>query len=204
MTNARPSQGASQVRPNVTYRAPHEFYPTQPAAVRALLEVETFEGPIWEPACGKGAISDVLVGQGYTVYSTDLVDYGYGEAGVDFLQTTQQRGRSIITNPPYGRGLADRFLRKALHYIDERQGGQVAMLLNIASLCHPTRHGSFKIRPPRTLYFLDRCVCYPNGEEARATPKTYEHRYCWAIWDTHGPTACEARWLRVTQQAKQL
>ena len=33
-------------------RAAFEFYPTPPEATRALLSVETFEGLIWEPACG--------------------------------------------------------------------------------------------------------------------------------------------------------
>ncbi|PID44236.1 MAG: hypothetical protein CSB48_02440 [Proteobacteria bacterium] len=32
-------------------RAPFEFYPTPPEAVRALLSVEQFDGSIWEPAC---------------------------------------------------------------------------------------------------------------------------------------------------------
>ncbi|MGL1659540.1 hypothetical protein ACSTH1_23845, partial [Vibrio parahaemolyticus] len=36
------------------------FYPTPPEATRALLSVETFDGSIWEPACGKGHIADVL------------------------------------------------------------------------------------------------------------------------------------------------
>jgi hypothetical protein len=33
------------------------FYPTPPAAVRALLSVEGFYGSIHEPACRKGALS---------------------------------------------------------------------------------------------------------------------------------------------------
>jgi len=42
-------------------RAAFEFYPTPPEATRALLSVESFEGDIWEPACGDGAISKVLI-----------------------------------------------------------------------------------------------------------------------------------------------
>lgn len=41
-------------------RAAYEFYPTPPEATRALLSVESFDGAIWEPACGDGAISEVL------------------------------------------------------------------------------------------------------------------------------------------------
>jgi hypothetical protein len=69
-------------------------------------------------------------------------------------------------------------------------GGTVAMLLNIASLCHPDRHGSFIRRPPARIWALDECVCYPNGDPAQATRTTYDHRYCWMIWvpDHSGPT----------------
>jgi len=41
--------------------------------------VESFEGQIWEPACGDGAISRVLEAAGYQVISTDLIDRGYGQ-----------------------------------------------------------------------------------------------------------------------------
>lgn len=87
------------------FRAPNEFYPTPPEAARALLSVESFDGDIWEPACGDGAISEVLVGAGYDVVSTDLIAYGYGEAGVDFLTQTKARAKHIVTNPPYAPAL---------------------------------------------------------------------------------------------------
>ena len=83
-------------------RAAYEFYPTPPEATRALLSVEQFDGSIWEPACGDGAISKVLTEAGYQVVSTDLIDRGYGEGGHDFLKSTTPLAKNIITNPPYG------------------------------------------------------------------------------------------------------
>lgn len=83
-------------------RAAFEFYPTPPEATRALLSVEAFEGDIWEPACGDGAISKVLLEAGYEVISTDLIDRGYGTGGHDFLKSTRPLAKNIITNPPYG------------------------------------------------------------------------------------------------------
>ena len=58
---------------------------------------------IWEPCCGKGAISDVLIGRGHHVISTDLVDYGYGVAGRDFLMESRAPDGvvAVVTNPPY-------------------------------------------------------------------------------------------------------
>ena len=83
-------------------RAAFEFYPTPPEAVRALLSVESFEGSVWEPACGDGAISKVLEAAGYQVVSTDLIDRGYGAGRQDFLKSDRTFAKNIITNPPYG------------------------------------------------------------------------------------------------------
>ena len=89
---------------SVPRRLPNEFYPTPPEATRALLSVETFDGSIWEPACGEGAIAKELAAAGHTVVSTDLVDYGFGIPRVDFLKEIRPRARHIVTNPPYGSG----------------------------------------------------------------------------------------------------
>lgn len=160
------------------FRVPHDFYPTPPEGTRALLSVERFHGSIWEPACGDGAISKVLAAQGYHVVSTDLVHRGYGIGGINFLTETTTRARNIVTNPPYGSGLADAFVRHALHLVAP-VGGRVAMLLNLASLAHPMRHHQWTRRPPSNVYILDELTCWPNGVERSFAA---EHRYCWAVW----------------------
>lgn len=60
-----------------------DFYPTPRRGTEALLGVETFNGDIWEPACGNGAMSSVLE-EKYTVYSTDIEPRNFG-APLDFL-----------------------------------------------------------------------------------------------------------------------
>lgn len=47
-------------------RAEHDYYATPPEAVRLMIGAERFASVIWEPACGDGAISCVLVGGGGT------------------------------------------------------------------------------------------------------------------------------------------
>ncbi len=178
-TTIRSPFGASgRIHPN---RAPYEFYPTPPEAVRALLSVEQFDGSIWEPACGDGAISRVLCTAGYDVVSTDLVDHGFGTPSIDFLLERAPRAKHIVTNPPYGRGLADRFVGRALA-LTRQTGGSVAMLLNLASLCHPSRHSKFVHTPPAAIYALDELVCYPNGKPSEAIASTRSQRYCWVVW----------------------
>lgn len=175
-------------------RAPFEFYPTPPSAIRALLSVERFEGDIWEPACGDGAISRELVRAGHDVIATDITDWGYGYPGYDFLTLDKPFARNIVTNPPYGWGLADRFVDQALRFTAET-GGRVAMLLNIASLCHPKRHESFVRQPPSMIYALDDCICWPMGNPRRASRTTTEHRYAWLLWDHAHKGETVIRWL---------
>jgi hypothetical protein len=163
-------------------RVPFDFYATPPEATRALLSVEEFDAPIWEPACGDGRIAEVLSDAGHTVVATDLIDRGYGVGGVDFLPETTSRAKHIITNPPYGGGMADEFIGKAL-MLTRQTGGKVAMLLDLASLCHPSRHAKFTASPPAAIYALDHLVCAPNGNADRVPfMARAERRYCWMVW----------------------
>lgn len=171
-------------------RIPHEFYPTPPEATRALLSVERFDGPVWEPACGEGAIAEVLIAGGLDVVATDLVDHGYGIPRIDFLKERSPRARHIVTNPPYGFGLADAFITKALGFA-RQTGGTVAMLLNLASLAHRTRTRWWRAHPPARLYAIDDVVCWPAHRYGPAPEHFLKHRYCWAVWTPNhqGPSA---------------
>ena len=98
-------------------REANDFYPTPESATLALLEKQTFEGDIWECACGDGAISKVLLNKGYKVYSSDLIDRGYGSSNVDFLQSNL-KADNIVTNPPFNLSLE--FALKALQCVRKK------------------------------------------------------------------------------------
>jgi len=174
----------------VSSRIPNEFYPTPPEATRALLSVERFDGSIWEPACGEGAIARVLTDIGHKVVATDLIEYGFGISGVDFLKELRPRAKHIVTNPPYGSGLADAFTNKALEFAGQT-GGTVAMLLNLSSLSHRRRTGWWKQKPPARLYAIDDIVCWPANRYGPAPEYFTKHRYVWAVWTPNhqGPSA---------------
>lgn len=178
---ARAFRMGPQIHPN---RAAYDFYPTPPEATEALLRAEKFEGSIWEPACGQGHISKVLKNAGHDVYSTDLVNHGFGVAGKDFLKYDRCCARNIVTNPPYGRGLADAFAKHAID-LTAKTGGKVAMLMNLAGLCHPLRHDFYVSQPPKIIYALDECRCWPNGKPQSMDTSIAKQRYCWIVWD-HG------------------
>ena len=174
----------------VPRRIPNEYYPTPPEATRALLSVERFDASIWEPACGEGAIARELSDAGHAVVATDLVEYGYGTPRVDFLKETRARAKHIVTNPPYGSGLADAFITKSLAFAAETRG-TVAMLLNLASLAHRTRTEWWRQHPPARLYAIDDIVCWPEHRYGPAPAHFTKHRYFWAVWtpDHEGPSA---------------
>lgn len=119
-------------------RPADDFYPTPRETSKALLSCESFADGVWsstcphvwEPACGDGAISAVMEhAYGYRVVSTDLYDHGYGQTGIDFLQTTRLLAPNIVTNPPFK--LATEFVR---HAVIDLQCHKLALLVKLAFL----------------------------------------------------------------------
>lgn len=165
-------------------RESNDYYATEPKAVELLLKHETFLPNIWEPACGEGHVSKVLEKYGYKVKSTDLIDRGYGQGGVDFLnQDTLFAVESlwngdIVTNPPY-KYAAD-FVLKSLNCI--KQGNKVAMFLKIQFLESASRYAElFSKFPPKRIYVSSRrSNCAKNGEFEKYSSNAV--CYCWYIW----------------------
>ena len=101
------------------------------------------------------------------VRSTDLIDRGYGEGGIDFLQTTKMWDGDILTNPPYK--YAKEFIEHAMTIIPD--GRKVFMFLKLQFLEGKARGELFKKYPPRYVYVSrSRILCAKNGmfEEMKA------------------------------------
>lgn len=62
-------------------REENDYYATDPRAVEMLLELEYINKNVYEPACGEGHISKVLINKGHYVSSSDLIDRGFGKRG---------------------------------------------------------------------------------------------------------------------------
>jgi hypothetical protein len=127
-----------------------DFHETPRIAIEALLNAEIFSGPIWEPACGHGAISRVLIECGHEVISTDLVQRGYGQGRIDFLMETAPRAPNIITNPPFK--LAAAFARRAC----DLTTGKVALLCRLGWLEGNERRRMFESLPFARLWVFSR------------------------------------------------
>lgn len=164
-----------------------DFYPTPEWATTALIENEFFDGDIWECACGDGAMSEILKKTGSAVYSSDLFDRGYGETGVDFLNS-QRRSNNIVTNPPYNS--AEAFVQRA----SELSDAKFAFLLRLAFLEGANRQKKiFNVLPPsRVWIFSERITFYPRNVEVKGSGTT---AYAWFVWDKKQIGETELKWL---------
>jgi len=170
-----------------------DFYPTPAWATHALIDNEKFQGDIWESACGNGAMSDVLVNASGPVRSSDLYDRGFGEAGVDFLSTTE-RAANIVTNPPYN--AAEGFVKTCLASANHK----FALLLRLAFLEGANRQRTiFSITPPsRVWVFSERITFYPAGAERKGSGTT---AYAWFVWDKEA-SGTEIKWFEPGYKAR--
>lgn len=165
-----------------------DYFPTPPWATRALLEHvfpvfgfgATWRYPstleAWEPACGEGHMAEVLREYFQRVYASDIEDYGYGDADVDFITTSVDGFDWIVSNPPFGE-LTEQFV---LHAIECADVG-VAMFVRLQWLESVGRYERvFRDNPPTLIaFFAERVpLCKgrwdPDGDTATA--------YIWLVW----------------------
>ncbi len=164
-----------------------DFFPTPTWATEALIDNERFDGDIWECACGNGAMSEVLERVSPNTYSSDLYDRGYGETGLNFLDTNK-RFANIITNPPYN--AAEGFVNSCIDLADQK----FALLLRLAFLEGANRQRTvFSRNPPsRVWVFSERITFYPAGAEVKGSGTT---AYAWFVWDKNAPNSTEVKWF---------
>lgn len=172
-----------------------DFFPTPAWATHALMQVEEFDGEVWEPACGNGAMAEVIRSYGLPVIASDLYDRGYGTPGVDFTKSIIATTQNIITNPPFhsAESFVHAGLRTACH--------KVALLLRLAFLESAERQRSIftNLSPSRVWCFSERITFYPAGAE-RAGSGTMA--YAWFVWEKPLQKITELKWLPLGMKAK--
>jgi hypothetical protein len=165
-----------------------DFFPTPEWATFALVDNETFEGQIWEPACGDGSMARVLTRKGNEVIASDLYARGFGESGVDFL-TTDRVADNIVTNPPYN--AAEGFVKVGVRNARRK----FALLLRLAFLEGANRYRTiFSVIPPSRIWvFSERITFYPAGAIKKGTGTT---AYAWFVWDKGSADQTEMKWFK--------
>lgn len=173
-------------------REENDYYATEPKAVKLLCELESFHEWIWECACGEGHLSKELLLNGYQVYSSDLIDRGYGHT-LDFLSYDKVWQGDIITNPPYK--YAQEFIEKAMSVVSD--GNKVAMFLKIQFLEGKARKRLFEKYPPKTIYVSSsRLLCAKNGEFAKMIQGGGSAvAYAWFVWQSGYKGETTVKWF---------
>lgn len=177
---------------------------TPRAAVDHLIAHVPFRGAIAEPACGKGAIARPLMQAGYQVIASDIADYGFGTAGIDFLASRLAAAPNIVTNPPFDHEGGERFAVHALRLLRAMRRPPLATRKLV--LFHRFR---FYETPKRDMLFDDpafqgavimaRKRLPMMHREGYAGPKLAQspELYAWFVWDIDRPRRRhEDHWMR--------
>ena len=179
-------------------REKRDFYATDPKALEIFLDKLEEDGvklheDIFECACGKGHLSEVLKKRGYFVYSADIVDRGYENTYIiDFLNMYPPtlKHNDILTNPPYK--YAEKFVEHALDI--QADDYYTIMFLKIQFLEGQARKKLFEKYPPKYVYINSkRQICYINGDMSKKMSSAT--CYCWFVWQKGFKGEPVIRWI---------
>lgn len=168
-------------------RQVNDWYVEPRRAIDALLDVEAFEGMIWDPACGGGNIPKACAARGLNAFGTDLVDRGYGVVPQNFLDETNcsTEVNSIVTNPPFH--LAVEFALRGLLVASDR----VCILQRLTWLEGTKRHARLfsKSHLMRVWQFRSRISMPPGDSDAPASGGSVA--FAWFVFsrEHNGPYA---------------
>lgn len=187
------------VNPN-TIRQEEDFYATDPKALILFLDkLEQdnikLHNSIWEPSCGQGHLAKEFEKRGYNVIATDLINRGYGQGGIDFLDDFVLNREKlfkgdIVTNPPFK--LAEKFVETGMSRLLE--GNKLILFLKIQFLEGQKRKELFAKYPPKYVYLhSSRQLCARDGEFEKYTSTT--QFYAWYVWEKGYTGESIIRWI---------
>lgn len=145
----------------------NDFYATDRIAIDKLKAKFDIPRNVWEPCCGRGDLSERLKQLGHSVYSSDIVDRGYGDETKDFFSfdmapSVLGEDFCILTNPPYK--FACEVVKHSLRLLPT--GCYSIMFLKTTFLEGKKRYDElFSRTPPKYIFqFISRVLCAKNGD----------------------------------------
>ena len=182
------------VNPNIE-RQKEDFYATEPSALIIFIEKLKLDGieidkKVWECACGKRHLANVLLDYGHEVKMTDIVNRVEDIFIEDFLTSDSYFEGDILTNPPFN--LAEKFVEKGIEKLKE--GKRLFLFLKIQFLEGQKRKDLFKKYPPKYVYcYSARQKCARDGEFEKYTATT--QFYAWYVWEKGYEGETILRWI---------
>lgn len=174
--------GAMMAGGDAGKRRAHDLYDTPWEATEALYQAEytcfAAHGHAWDPACGNGALLDVLDRHGVATIGSDLIPRGVGLPGVrDFLRAPILIAPMIVTNPPFR--LAKDFIEHAIGL----RAPYLALLLKATFFHAGSRRDLFARHRPARIHPLSWRLDFNGG----GAP-TME--CAWFVWDERHEGGC--------------
>lgn len=136
----------------------HHWYVEGQECTRALLRVEAFNGPIWDPSCGQGNIVRSCIEFGYEAFGTDIVEREPGATwfrGIhDFTAPIENPfdHATIVMNPPFFRAVGtEQFIRRAWEVATHK----IAVFTDVKFIAGGARaERLYKLRRPNRIWYL--------------------------------------------------
>lgn len=148
-------------------REENDFYATDNIAIDRLRAKFDIPHDVWEPCCGEGTLSERLKAFGHNVYSSDIIDRGYGDEVKDFFSYDKApailgENFCILTNPPYK--YACEVVKHSLSLLPN--GCYSIMFLKTTFLEGKRRYEElFSKTPPKYVFqYISRVLCAKNGD----------------------------------------
>jgi hypothetical protein len=171
------------------------FYATDPIAIDKLKKVFEIPHSIYEPMCGQGHLSERLIKHGHEVWSTDLINRGYGETGVNFFDVESIEPKwSILTNPNYKYAM-----ETVLHSLDlVSKDNYVIMFLKVQFLEGKKRKVQLYDKYPPKYVFIssERITCALNADFERMIKGGGSAvAYGWFVWQKGWEGETVIKWI---------
>lgn len=177
-------------------RVDHDWYVEPVAATLALLDVEAFEGSIYDPACGCGNIVNACRSRGLDAFGSDIEDRGFGITGRDFLSVPLLEAcpDNIICNPPFKQSAA--FARKSLAMARRK----VAFIQRLCWLEGQERSRLLESSPLARVHVFRNRICMPPGEKKDLPAKGGFIAYAWFVWERGHTGPATVHWISTNQK----
>lgn len=149
-----------------------DFYETPTCMTEELVNTGVLDGvkTIWDPCCGKFAITKVLEKHGFECFANDIM---YGD---DYLSKDYQKHECIVMNPPFK--LFDQFVEKA-----KREADLVCAIGKATFFGSHSRNVNGIWDNLREVYFFDRQIAFdiPQDEDGKVQCGMLVSG--WFVWD---------------------
>lgn len=183
-------------------RDPHEYYVEEHWCSSRLFDEVTFEGTIYDPACGSGRIVRSARAAGHKAYGTDIIRRSSVCRDIYDFRDPWPRGRpkpqNIVSNPPFK--ISETFVDLAL----DRCKRRVAMILPHTWLTGDKHSRWLEKKPLRLVLMMTPRPSMPPGHiiEAGHRPTGGKKDFDWFIFEPDYRGDATIGWLRRDDKAR--